>query len=118
MGHASTNSSGGLADQPVATQYFVSFYVTALTLFGQPPSLVTLAEVLFNLLVLITGAIVLMSLVLALFVNLISVLSARSNTLQDSIDRVKSLCTELNVSAALTSRVRISQKVPGFFFFV
>lgn len=49
-----------LFNTTLAHQYLISFYVTALTLVGQPPALFTAAETIFNLGVVVIGLIVFM----------------------------------------------------------
>ena len=87
-------------------QYLVSFYITALTLVGQPPLVVTAAETFYNLVIgkdqkirwcekkffitiwqVIFGFIIFMSIILAFFVDLVGRMNARKNQLELTLDR-------------------------------
>jgi hypothetical protein len=85
----------------------VSFYITALTLVASPPAgkkmcfpstkkksnslieVYTAAETIFNLVIIIIGFIIFMSIILAFFVNLVSIMNARRNELELALDRYK-----------------------------
>jgi hypothetical protein len=87
-----------LFNATAVNQYLVAFYVTTLTLVGQPPPLFTAAETAFNLLVILIGLVGLMSVVLAFFVNVVQVMSARKNEVELALDAVNHLSLELGLS--------------------
>ncbi len=87
-------------------QYLVAFYITTLTLVGQPPVVFTAAETMFNLMVILIGLVGLMSVVLAFFVNMIQVISARKNEVELALDSVNYLSYELGLSEKTRNKLQ------------
>lgn len=78
-------------------QYFVTFYLLALTLIGQPPDIFTITETLYMLMVVMMGFVVLMSVLLGVFVNVVGLLQARRNDVELALERIKSLSKKLHL---------------------
>lgn len=113
------NPGTDLFAQSFDVQYLISLYSIVLTLAGQPPNLFTPVELVFCLIILISGYIILMSVILGTFVNTVARRSERQNELQLLLDRIKHKCFELNLSdwvrkEMLASWSRVGKKLANY----
>lgn len=95
------------------SQYVLAIYTVTLILIGQPPSVFTVLEMLFCLLIVLIGLIIFMSIVLAYFVNSVATLSAGRNRLELTLEKIKLISKELNLSDVMRKKIARSWMKAG-----